>query len=156
MDSKLEQQILKDLSSVLPEVLRQSKQLLTKTINQTVYSGARPKVYERTYTFANAWQVGKQNKNGNGVSQNLEYDYDVMVYNGNDYVHGDSRIDRRPIMANILENQNANKKNSNFGGALNIKANEKDNYWEKFKSQLDTEIYKYLDNELGKYGMVRR
>lgn len=156
MDSKLEQQILKDLSSVLPEVLRQSKQLLTQTINQTVYSGKRPKVYERTYTFADAWQVGKQNKSAKGINQSLEYDYDIMVYDGNDYTHGNSGIDRRPIMASILENSNINKTNSDFGGALNVKSNEKDNYWEKFKSQLDTEIYKYLDNELARYGIVRR
>ena len=108
------------------------------------------------YTFANAWQLGDKVRSINKVSQSLDYDYTMMVYDGNNGVHGNFGVDRRPIMASILENNSINKRDSDFGGALNVSNNDGNNYWEIFKKELDTQIYKYLDEDLGKYGITRR
>ena len=156
MDEALIQKILSDCESAITNTLIKSKSLLTKTINETVYSPKKPQEYERTYTFADAWQLGKRKRSARKVSQSLEYDYTIMVYDGNNNVHGNSRVDRRPIMASILENNGINKRNSDFGGALNISNSDSDNYWENFRNKLDTEIYHYLDEELGKHGLRRR
>lgn len=156
MDENFFQQVMRDCQEAISNTLRKSKKLLTETINEKVYSPKTPKEYQRTYTFADAWQLGDKIRSVNKVSQSLDYDYTIMVYDGNDGVHGNSGIDRRPIMANILENNGFNKRNSDFGGALNVSNNERDNYWESFKEELDDKIYDFLDEDLGKFGLMRR
>lgn len=156
MDEKFFQEIMRDCQEAISNTLRKSKKLLTEKINENVYAPKTPKEYKRTYTFANAWQLGDKVRSINKVSQSLDYDYTMMVYDGNNGVHGNFGVDRRPIMASILENNSINKRDSDFGGALNVSNNDGNNYWEIFKKELDTEIYKYLDEDLGKYGITRR
>lgn len=163
MDEKFFQEIMRDCQEAISNTLIKAKGLLTDKIEEDVYSPETPrkssnkvKGYVRTYTFEDAWRLGKAIKDRNSVSQSLDYDYTMMIYNGEKYVHGNEKIDRRPIMASILENSKMNGKNSDFGGALNISTNERDNYWEDFKRELDTKIYIYLDKDLGKYGIKRR
>lgn len=156
MDEEFFQQIMRDCQEAISNTLKKSKNLLTETINDKVYSPKTPKEYQRTYTFADAWQLGDRIRSRNKVSQSLDYDYTVMVYDGNSGVHGNSGVDRRPIMASILENNSMNKRNSDFGGALNVSNNDKDNYWESFKTELDKKIYDFLDEDLSKFGLMRR
>nr|DAK84753.1 MAG TPA: hypothetical protein [Caudoviricetes sp.] len=156
MEEEIYRQVLKDCEDAISNTLKKSKKLLTETIREKVYKPNTPKVYRRTYTFEDGWQLGEKTRGLLNRSQSLEYDDLIPVFDGNDYVHGNMRLDRRPILPTILEDGMWNKTNSDFRGALNISTNENENYWETFKKRLDSEIYKYLDEELEKVGLTRR
>lgn len=147
--------IMNDCERALQDTMEKVNKLLVKNINDKVYKPNTPKVYKRSRTFKNAWYVGKSTRRFASVTQRLEYEPLGMKYNGSSYVHGNERKDRRAIMASILEKQSVNKKNKDFRGALNVPEDDKDGYWEVFKKELDTKLYKYLDKELGKYGIRR-
>ena len=156
MDEKIIKQIMTDSKSVLKKTMEKVNLLLSDTINEKVYKPKSPREYKRSYTFKNAWYVGRSRKSLNVITQKLMYDYKRMAYNGKSYVHGDESKDRRSIMASILEKQETNIQHSDFGGALNVPSDENEGYWEVFKKDLDTKIYKYLDEEYLRYGFRRR
>lgn len=147
---------MNDSKSVLKKTMEKVNLLLSDTINEKVYKPKNPREYKRSYTFKNAWYVGRPRKSLNVITQKLMYDYKRMAYNGGSYVHGDEGKDRRSIMASILEKQETNIPHSDFGGALNVPSDENEGYWEVFKKYLDTKIYKYLDEEYLRYGFRRR
>lgn len=156
MDEKIIKQIMTDSKSVLKKTMERVNLLLSDTINEKVYKPKSPREYKRSYTFKNAWYVGRSRKSLNVITQKLMYDYKRMAYNGKSYVHGNEGKDRRSIMASILEKQETNIQHSDFGGALNVPSDENEGYWEVFKKDLDAKIYKYLDEEYLKYGFRRR
>lgn len=147
--------IMNDCERALQNTMVKVEKLLKNTISEKVYKPRIPKVYVRSHTFENAWYVGQASRHFASVSQNLEYEPTRMGYSGSLFIHGNGSRDRRNIMASILEKQEINTQNSDFGGALNIPKDDKEGYWEVFKKELDTELYKYLDKELGKYGIRR-
>lgn len=147
--------IMNDCERALQNTMVKVDKLLKNTIAEKVYKPKMPKVYVRSYTFENAWYVGQASRHFDSVSQKLEYEPTRMEYSGSFFIHGNGSRDRRNIMASILEKQETNIQHSDFGGALNVPKDDKKGYWEEFKKELDTELYKYLDKELGKYGIRR-
>ena len=148
--------IMNDCERALQNTMVKVDKLLKNTISEKVYKPKVPTVHVRSHSFENAWYVGQASRRFASVSQNLEYEPTRMVYSGSLFIHGNGSRDRRNIMASILEKQETNIQRSDFGGALNVPSDENEGYWEVFKKDLDTKIYKYLDEEYLKYGFRRR
>ena len=147
------------LSKVVDKMAERALSLLKEIIEKEVYEPRVPMasksgnpVYQRTYDFLNsAWFVTKVKKTMMEFTSTLYFDGSKMTYNPSKWQHGNSHIDRRKDMADILSNYMKNMEESDWGGALNIQTEY--DYWQEFQYFLYQQIPYWFEEECRKVGL---
>lgn len=145
MDKELRNYMNDILDKCLDKVAIRVQEELRRCIIEYVYNPMEPTVYERTWQFYDSFIVELSQK----LTKRIFHDSSILKWNGNKYQHGSSERSRTDIIAQILNDNNLNGYNSEFGGALNIEFHNQ-GYWDAFLDILDREFDTWCQEEMNK------
>lgn len=143
MDKDLQKYMQSVLDEYLDELALVIQEKLKEHIWDYIYEPMEPTTYERTYQFYDSWVTDLSTK----LTKRILHDSSVLKYNANKYQHGGSHIDRTGMMADILNDNGLNGRNSEFGGALNVEFHEQ-GYWDAFLDKIEKEFPRWCEEAM--------
>lgn len=150
MNNQLKLQLENIFNTVLTNVTIKVLEELRSIIYDYVYTPIDDNntMYERTYEFPEAYIARVTER----LVKEIYFEPNYLTYDPTKYQHGNSSVDRRNMMAEILNNDSVNYDNADFGGAKNIELHN-EGYWDAFFNYLETNIDKLIIQEFKKQGL---